>query len=112
MELTTRDKQVQFNKIRNTKHYRIYKFVGKIGLPGNIEGKRRGKSQKLIAKSRCGNLAERNKYWMTKDEKLCELCLLEEGTLEHKIEEFQRLHKIEIGIENIMKDQSDQKVEK
>ena len=94
MELTTRDKQVQeqeqFNKIRNAKYNMIFKFIGKIDLPGYLEGKGRGESQKLTTRVRCGNLGERNKYWMNEDEKLCELCLLEEGTIKHKIEECQK----------------------
>ena len=81
LELTTRDKQVQeqeqFNKIRNAKYNTIYKFIGKIGLPGYLEGKGRGESQKLTARVRCGNLEERNKYWMNEDGKLSDLCLLE-----------------------------------
>ena len=72
---------LQFNKIRNAKYITIYKFIGKIGLPGYLEGKGRGESQKLIARVRCGNLEERNKYWMNEDGKLCDLCLLEEGTI-------------------------------
>ena len=47
LELTTKDKQVQeqeqFNKIRNAKYNTIYKFIGKIGLPGNLEGREEGK---------------------------------------------------------------------
>ena len=92
LELTTRDKQVeeQFNKTRNAKYNTIYKFIGKIGLPGYLEGKGRGESQKLTVRARCGNLEERNKYWMNEDGKLCDLCLLE-GTVKHKIEECQKL---------------------
>ena len=48
---------------------------------------------------------------MSKDGKLCELCLLEEGTIKYKIEECQKLQRIKLRIEDIMKDQSDQKVE-
>ena len=53
----------------------------KKGLPGYLEGKGRGKRQKLIARARCSNLEEKNKYWMNKDGKLCDLCLLKEGTI-------------------------------
>ena len=49
---------------------------------------------------------------MNEDGKLCELHLLEEGTITHKIEECQKLDRIELSIEDIMKDQSVQKVEK
>ena len=49
LELTTRDKQVQereqFNKIRNIKYDRIYKFVGKIGLPWYLEGRKEEKGK-------------------------------------------------------------------
>ena len=80
-ELTTGDKQVlkqeQFNKVRNTKYSKIYKFMGKMGL----KGKERRESQKLMARARCGNLEEKNKYWMSKDGNLCELCLLEGSTI-------------------------------
>ena len=116
MALTIRDKQVQeqeqFNKIRNTKYNRIYKFIGKMGLPGYLEDKEGGESQKLIARARCDNLEERNKYWMSEDEKLYELCLPEEGAIKCKIKEYQKLERIELSIENIMKDQSNQEVEK
>ena len=44
--------QKQFNKIRNTKYNRIYKFLGRIGLPGYVEGEERGESQKLIVRAR------------------------------------------------------------
>ena len=94
-ELTTRDKQVQAqeqtNKIRKTTCNRIHKFFGKIDLPRYLGGKGRGESQKLIVRARCGNSEERDKYWMSEDEKLCELCLLEEGTTKHKMEECQKL---------------------
>jgi len=40
------------------------------------------------------------------------LCLLEEGTKKHKIEEWQKLERIELSLEDIMKDQNDQKIEK
>ena len=49
---------------------------------------------------------------MNEDGKLCDLCLLVEGTIKHKIEEFQKWERIELRIEEVMKDQSDQKVEK
>ena len=45
---------------------------------------------------------------MNEDGKLCDLCLSEEGTIKHKIEECQKLQRIK----EVMKDQSDQKVEK
>ena len=44
---------------------------------------------------------------MNEDGKLCDLCLLEEGTIKHKIEECQKLGRIELRIEEVMKDQSD-----
>ena len=44
--------------------------------------------------------------------KLCELCFQEEGTIKHIIEECQKLERIELRTEDIMKDQSDQKVGK
>ena len=40
------------------------------------------------------------------------MCLFEEGTIKHKIEECQKLERIKLRIEEVMKDQSDQKVEK
>ena len=49
---------------------------------------------------------------MNEDGKLCELCLLEEDTIKHKIDECQKLERTELRIEEVMKDQSDQKVEK
>ena len=48
---------------------------------------------------------------MNEDGKLCDLCLLED-TIKQKIEECQKLERIELRIEEVMKDQSDQKVEK
>ena len=49
---------------------------------------------------------------MNEDGKLCNLCLLEEGTIKLKIEEYQKLERIKFSIKEVMKDQSDQKVEK
>ena len=49
---------------------------------------------------------------MNEDGKLCDLCLQEEGTVKHKIEKCQKLERMELTIEEVMKDQSDQKVEK
>ena len=77
-----------------------------------MEGKGEGKNQKLIARARCGNLEERNKQWMSEDGKLCELCLLEEGTIKHKIEERQKFERKGLSIKDIMKDQKVEKTRK
>ena len=68
------EEQEQFNKIRNTKYNRVYKFIGKIDLPGYLESKGRGESQKLIARARCTNLGEGNKKKVL-DERRCEVVL-------------------------------------
>ena len=66
-----------------------YKFIGKIGVPDVWKVK-----EEEIARDRCDNLEERNKYWMNEDGKLCKLCLLKEGTIKHHVEECQKLDRI------------------
>ena len=35
---------------------------------------------------RCGNLEKENRYWETEENKMCDLCGEEKGTLKHLIE--------------------------
>ncbi|CAL1672483.1 unnamed protein product [Lasius platythorax] len=50
-------------KIRNSKYNIQYKEITTLGLPEYLRKKERKGSQKLIARWRCGNEEEKNKYW-------------------------------------------------
>ena len=64
--LEIRDKeiqeQVQYNKIRESKYNRVYKHIRCIGIPEYLSTRGEGNSQSLIARARCGNIEENNKY--------------------------------------------------
>ena len=93
--------------MRNTTYNRIYKSFGKIGLPGYLEGKGRGETET----SSQGQVHQIRREEQVPDERRWEALCLQE-IIKHKIEKCQKLERIELNIEDIMKDQSDLKVEK
>jgi len=42
-------------------------------------------SQKIIARWRCGNEEERNRFWKTEEEKKCRICRIEEECIVHNV---------------------------
>lgn len=49
-----------------------------------------GKNMSVLARVRCGNFENANKYWLSENEKMCILCGKDWGTFDHYIEECER----------------------
>ncbi|EZA53818.1 hypothetical protein X777_06635 [Ooceraea biroi] len=54
-----------------------------VGRPRYLRKKGEKRSQKLIARWRCGNEEEINRFWMTEGKRKCQICEEAEGTIEH-----------------------------
>lgn len=64
--------------IEKTKYNERYKEIKVVGLLKYLRTKGIKGSQKLIARWRCGNEEERNKYWLTEKKRRCLICKEEE----------------------------------
>ncbi|KYQ60725.1 hypothetical protein ALC60_00216 [Trachymyrmex zeteki] len=67
----------------------------------NIEW-RRGDEIRALIKLRCGNMEEKNKYWLGKEERTCLFCDKDEDNLEHYVKECKEVSGCfeELGIDN------------
>ncbi|EZA53789.1 hypothetical protein X777_06685 [Ooceraea biroi] len=54
-----------------------------VGRPRYLRKKGEKGSQKVIARWRCGNEEEKNKFWLTEGKRKCQICEETEGELEH-----------------------------
>lgn len=70
-------------KIEKTKYNESYKEIKVVGLLKYLRIKGIKGSQKLIARWRCGNEEEKNKYWLTEEKRRCLICREVEGAIEH-----------------------------
>ncbi|KAI4480459.1 hypothetical protein M0802_014199 [Mischocyttarus mexicanus] len=70
-----------------------------------------GGSKKLIARARCGNIEENNKYWLDQDERRCTLCRAEAATLKHLIDRCQKIKRTELKEEEILEGKKNERVE-
>jgi len=71
------------NKIRDSKYNVRYKDIAAFGKPGYLRRRKENGSQKTIARWRCGNEEERNKFWLDRESRRCKLCRIEEDKIEH-----------------------------
>jgi len=80
-----RDKMGQWleQRIRKSNYNDRYKNSTSIGMPDYLLKTGERGSQKIIARWRCGNEEERNRFWKTEEEKKCRICGVEEGCIEH-----------------------------
>ncbi|XP_054004883.1 uncharacterized protein LOC128890435 [Hylaeus anthracinus] len=67
-------------------------------------------NQKLVARIRCGNLEEGNRYWVKEEDRKCGLCKLEKETLKHLIEDWQELERGELKEETLVEGRADERV--
>lgn len=106
--LRARDREVQqqeqYNKIKATRYNRRYKESRVIDIPEYLRNKGDKGSQNLIARIRCGNEENRNKYWLNEEERKCDLCGIEESTLEHLTRHCNKIEKTLIPIKTILDD--------
>lgn len=70
-------------KIAKTKYNERYKEIKVIGTPKYLRVKGVKGSQKLIARWRCGNEEEKNRYWLAEERGRCQICKEEVGSIEH-----------------------------
>lgn len=70
-------------KIAKTKYNERYKEIKVIGTPKYLRVKGVKGSQKLIARWRCGNEEEKNRYWLAEERGRCQICKEEIGSIEH-----------------------------
>lgn len=69
-------------KTENSRYNKRYKDILVAGIPKYLRERGAKGSQKTIARWRCGNEEEGNKYWDAEGRK-CQICRKEEGTVEH-----------------------------
>ena len=80
------EKQEVERMIRESKYNQRYKEIVSEGLPEYLRKYRERKDMELIARIRCGNLEENNRYWLEEKDRLCKLCSKEAGTWEHLVD--------------------------
>lgn len=85
--LTVRDieiqRQMQCNKIQNSRYKRRYRELYTIGIPEYLKKHYQKVYQKIIARFRCENEELSNGFWREQDENICRLCHSETETLDH-----------------------------
>lgn len=93
------------NKIGNSKYNMRYKDIIAQGLLEYLGRKGWKRSQKIIARWRCGNEEERNKerYWKNEKGRRCLICEEREGTIQHIMTHVDET--ITVGIENILSEE-------
>ena len=70
-----------------------------------------GESQRLIARGRCGNLEEGNKYWLEMDKRSCDLYRADEGTINHLMEICIAIPRESIRVEEVVSGKINVKVD-
>lgn len=92
------EKQNIESKIRESKYNRKYKKVMVQSLPKYLKGWGNERDIELIARMRCGNMEEANRYWLGNEDRLCVICKEALGSWEHLVkdcvgvgEEFRKL---------------------
>ena len=86
----------------DSKYNRVYKHIRCIGIPEYLSTRGEGNSQSLIARARCGNIEENNKYLRKEEERKCRLCESELITLKHLVEDCTTVERPGHGIERIL----------
>ncbi|KOC69099.1 hypothetical protein WH47_09656, partial [Habropoda laboriosa] len=93
--------QVQYQKIQQPKYNWRFKYYRPVRLPQYLEKDEKQGSQELIARTRCGNTEEANRYWMKEEQRKRILC--EEGleSLKHRLEECRGIENKDITLEEL-----------
>ena len=87
-------KQIMESKIRESKYNERYKWVRVEGTAKYLEKKGERESQKIIARTSCGNTEEWiNKYWDTEEARKCMLCEGGRAILKHWLEDCEKIKK-------------------
>jgi len=88
-----RAREEKNNRILEARYKRYYKKILAKGrgprylLRGNLEKTNLGEGIRALARLRCGNLEEWNKYWLVEETRKCIFCNRGKDSMEHFIEE-------------------------
>ena len=85
-ERRKREAEERGKRIRESKYNTHYRNIAKEKLPKYLEGRRKWKDRRILARFRCGNETKAREYWKEEGEKRCRLCRRKED-LRHVIEE-------------------------
>ena len=96
--------QWQWNRIREARYNKLYKHIYRVNLPKYLEERGERGSQSLMARARCGNMEEGNRYWMKEEDRRCKLCERDIGSLKHLAEDCTGVERINIGVEKILQE--------
>lgn len=64
----------------------------------------------MLARIRCGNLEENNKYWLEEEKRKCILCQASEGTLKHLLQDCAAVERSDLGEETVVAGKDEEKV--
>lgn len=84
------ENQTLMEKINSAKYNARYKDILCTQLPLYLNNVMCGKYVAVIARLRCGNFENVNRYWLGEKDRVCVLCEDDWGTLEHYIEECEK----------------------
>lgn len=79
------EKQLIEGKIREAKYNRRFGEILTSKRPSYLRAYKRDIDIDIVAKIRCGNFENINKYWLSEEERRCRLCKKEGESLEHLI---------------------------
>ena len=84
------EEQISCTKINESKYNRRYKEIVCNALSKYLHNNNGGKFMSILARVRCGNFENANKYWLGEKERLCTLCGADWGTFDHYLEECEK----------------------
>ncbi|OXU22495.1 hypothetical protein TSAR_003599 [Trichomalopsis sarcophagae] len=84
------ENQMINENIENSRYNVKYKEILCDKLPRYLKKGKSGKVMSVIARVRCVNFENANKYWLGERKKLCHLCGEDWGTFNHYIEECEK----------------------
>jgi len=85
-------------RIRESNYNDRYKNSTSIGMPDYLLKRGERGNQKVIARWRCGNEEEENRFWKTEEKKKCRICGVEKGCIERIMSHT----RIKIGIGKVL----------
>ena len=84
------EEQILTTKIKQSRYNKRYKELVVCNIPRYLQNRNGGKYLSIIARIRCGNFENANKYWLGELERQCVLCKLDWGTWDHYMEECEK----------------------
>ena len=84
------EKQIINTKINESRYNKHYKKIASDRLPEYLINKNGSENMSVLARVRCGNFANENKYWLKENERLCKLCGKDWGSFNHYLEECEK----------------------